>query len=67
MKNDINADMNIDTRHIFEPFVRSKDRSGPGTGLGLYICKELADYLGFSISGSVESNVFMIELIMPGK
>ena len=67
MKNDISSDMNIDTKHIFEPFVRSKDRSGPGTGLGLYICKELADYLGFSISGSVEKSVFKIELIMPKK
>ncbi|SEF42349.1 Histidine kinase-, DNA gyrase B-, and HSP90-like ATPase [Eubacterium ruminantium] len=65
MKNDINSEMNIDTAHIFEPFVRSKDRSGPGTGLGLYICKELADYLGFSISGNVEKNIFTVELVMP--
>ena len=65
VKNDISGDFSPDTDHIFEPFYRAKGRSGPGSGLGLYVCKELADFMNFKIEGSIESDIFCIELIMP--
>lgn len=41
-----------DQQHIFDKFYRSEDyrtRESSGTGLGLYVCKELAEKLGFTI------------------
>lgn len=41
-----------DQKHIFEKFYRSEDyrtRESSGTGLGLYVCKKLAEKLGFRI------------------
>lgn len=42
-----------DREHIFEKFYRSEDyrtRESSGTGLGLYVCKKLAEKLGYRIS-----------------
>ena len=56
-------------RHLFEPFFSSESRS---TGLGLYICRELCEGHGATISftrtarpgaeGSVEGNEFQVAL-----
>ena len=65
VRNDISDDLATDTEHIFEPFYRAKGRSGPGTGLGLYVCKELSDFMNFNIEGYIERDVFSVELMMP--
>ena len=65
VKNDLSGNFAPDTDHIFEPFYRAKGRSGPGSGLGLYVCKELADFMSFEIEGYTEDDIFCIELMMP--
>ncbi len=65
VRNDISDALATDTGHIFEPFYRAKGRSGPGTGLGLYVCKELSDFMNFNIEGYIERDVFSVELTMP--
>lgn len=53
-------------RHLFEPFFSTRSR---GTGLGLYICKELCERYGASIEyrpgGPQDShpNVFRVEMV----
>ncbi|HET9411630.1 MAG TPA: ATP-binding protein [Candidatus Saccharimonadales bacterium] len=42
-----------DQKHIFEKFYRSEDyrtRESSGTGLGLYVCKKLAEKIGLSLT-----------------
>lgn len=42
-----------DQAHVFEKFYRSEDyrtRESSGTGLGLYVCKKLAEKLGLSLT-----------------
>lgn len=42
-----------DQKHIFEKFYRSEDyrtRESSGTGLGLYVCKKLAEKLGLELA-----------------
>ncbi len=42
-----------DQAHIFEKFYRSEDyrtRETSGTGLGLYVCKKLAEKLGYALT-----------------
>jgi two-component system sensor histidine kinase PilS (NtrC family) len=52
-------------RHLFEPFFSTRSR---GTGLGLYICKELCERYGATIEyrpGSTHDshpNVFRVEM-----
>ena len=56
-------------RHLFEPFFSSQSRS---SGLGLYICRELCQRYGASISyqrmaratpqGNVDGNAFIVTL-----
>ena len=65
MRNDVDETFQTDTEHIFEPFYRAKGRSGPGTGLGLYVCKELADAMYFELKGEINEGVFELRLIMP--
>ena len=65
MRNDMDSAMQIDPAHIFEPFYRAKDRSGSGTGLGLYVVKELSEAMHFQIEGKAEGEDFEISLCMP--
>ena len=65
VENDVSVNTSFEETHIFDPFYRGTGRSGPGTGLGLYICKELADFMNYSINGHLDKGVFSIELIMP--
>ena len=65
LRNDMDESITIDVDHIFEPFYRAKARSGPGTGLGLYVVKELADAMAFQIEGRAEGEMFEIRLAMP--
>ena len=65
IENDMQDTQEMDTAHIFEPFYRAKGRSGPGTGLGLYVCKELSEAMHFEIEGNVTDNVFQLRCVMP--
>ena len=65
MRNDMDSAMQMDPAHIFEPFYRAKDRSGPGTGLGLYVVKELSKAMHFQIEGKAEEETFEVLLSMP--
>lgn len=65
IKNDIDTALQLDPTHIFEPFYRAKGRSGPGTGLGLYVCKELAEAMHFELTGMIRDDFFQIRLVMP--
>ena len=65
MRNDMDSAMQMDPAHIFEPFYRAKDRSGPGTGLGLYVVKELSKAMHFQIEGKAEKETFEVLLSMP--
>ena len=64
LRNDMDENFPIDTDHIFEPFYRAKARTGPGTGLGLYVVKELAGAMHFQIEGNVADSLFEIRLTM---
>ena len=65
MRNDIEENLRIDSSHIFDPFYRAPGRTGPGTGLGLYVCKELADAMHFELRGEIRDGIFETELVMP--
>ena len=65
LRNDMDESITLDVDHIFEPFYRAKARPGPGTGLGLYVVKELADAMAFQIEGRAEGEMFEIRLTMP--
>ncbi len=65
MRNDIDENLRIDPAQMYEPFYRAEGRTGPGTGLGLYICKELADVMHFELRGDIQNGVFETEVVMP--
>ena len=65
IQNDIDTALQLDPTHIFEPFYRAKGRSGPGTGLGLYVCRELAEAMHFELTGMIRDDIFQIRLVMP--
>ena len=65
IKNDISHDISIDPEHIFDPFYSAGNKNIQGTGLGLYVCKELSEYMGFMLSGTAENDTFEIVLKMP--
>lgn len=65
MKNDVESSLLPDASHLFEPFYRAGGRTGRGTGLGLYVVKELAEAMHFRITGKVEDEDFILILGMP--
>ncbi|MBR1816124.1 MAG: HAMP domain-containing histidine kinase [Lachnospiraceae bacterium] len=63
-ENDVADGNEIDIDEIFEPFVRSKDRHGEGSGLGLYVVKRLCDKLGYDVEASFKNKIFRLELLI---
>ena len=63
-ENDVFEDYNIDVDEIFEPFVRSKDRHGEGSGLGLYVVKKLCDKLGYEVEATFNKGLFKLEIVI---
>lgn len=54
----------LDISRVFEPFYRMNARTAGGTGLGLYVVKQLCDRLGWTASASINNNVFLLEIAM---
>ena len=50
VENDMEDPDSVDTERIFEPFYRSSSRNMEGTGLGLYVVKDLMQEMGFEIT-----------------
>ncbi len=65
MRNDVDQNLRIDAEHLFEPFYRAKGRTGQGTGLGLYVVKELAEAMHFQVEGNISEDVFELTVTMP--
>jgi len=64
IENDMEPSLMPDPERVFEPFYRAKDRSGPGTGLGLYVCRELAAAMDMPIEAQLDRELFRIRLSM---
>lgn len=58
----------IDTKKVFEPFYHTKAQNKAGSGLGLYIVKDISDKLGFDVNAFYDVvsgiNVFTVEIRM---
>ncbi|MEW9104672.1 ATP-binding protein, partial [Paenibacillus sp.] len=57
-----------DLQHIFEPFFRiekSRNRNTGGSGLGLYIVKQIFDALGISFSMHNIGQGVLFEAVIP--
>ncbi len=64
MSNDIHQEEDIDVSKVFEPFFRASSRTENGTGLGLYVVKNLCDKLGYEISADLSKDkLFTIKII----
>ena len=64
VSNDIHAEEDIDVKRVFEPFFRASSRTENGTGLGLYVVKNLCDKLGYEISAELsEDKIFTIKIV----
>ena len=58
--NDV-ADRNaIDTSKIFESFYRGKSRTKSGSGIGLYVVKQLSEQLNFNIRADFDRNGYFV-------
>ena len=63
VENDVPVGYEIDVSEVFEPFVRTADRHGEGSGLGLYVVKKLCDKLGYEITARFEDDAFGLEIV----
>lgn len=63
-ENDVSEDYDIDVDEIFEPFVRSKDRHGEGSGLGLYVVKRLCKKHGYKVEAAFNKGIFKLEIVI---
>ena len=64
VSNDIHPEEDIDVSKVFEPFFRASSRTENGTGLGLYVVKNLCDKLGYEISAELsEDKIFTIKIV----
>lgn len=77
VENDIDKNMKIDADRVFEPFYRSEQEPGSmwaeddgrisnygGSGLGLYIVKQLADSIGIDVKAKTSGHRFAIEILI---
>lgn len=61
--NDIHPEEDIDVSKVFDPFFRASSRTGNGTGLGLYVVKNLCDKLGYDLSADItKDKLFTIKI-----
>lgn len=64
MSNDMEPDENLDVNMIFEPFYRESARHSDGTGLGLYVVKNIADKFDYKLDVSYNEDRFIISIRM---
>jgi signal transduction histidine kinase len=61
--NDLEGDpISAGAEQVFEPFYRSPDRHGPGSGLGLYVVKCLVEQMQGTAEAFCEDGIFTIRL-----
>lgn len=63
IKNDFNDGDNLDVNRIFEPFYRGASRQQEGSGLGLYVVKNLAEQMGCDVSAECENGIFVVKIM----
>lgn len=52
----------VDISRVFEPFYRMRARTESGSGLGLYVVRQLCERQGWQAAASLENNVFTAEI-----
>lgn len=63
MQNDFNEGENLDVKRIFEPFYRGVARQQEGSGLGLYVVKQLAERIGCKVAAESEHGIFAVKIM----
>ncbi len=54
----------VDVAHIFDRFYTQDKSRSKGSGIGLYICRQLIEAMGGSISAEMEGNRLSIKVIL---
>lgn len=62
--NTLSDSTSVDTGRVFEPFYRMDSRTISGSGLGLYVVKQLCEKLGWTVSADIKDGVFEVEIII---
>lgn len=62
VSNPVNAYVNV--AHIFDRFYTQDKSRSKGSGIGLYICRQLIEAMGGSISAEMEGNRLSIKVIL---
>lgn len=62
--NTLSDSISVDTGRVFEPFYRMDSRTIGGSGLGLYVVKQLCERLGWTVSADIKDGVFEVEIII---
>lgn len=63
MQNDFKDGDNLDVNHIFESFYRGAARQQEGTGLGLYVVRNLAEQMGCDVSAECRNGIFVVKIV----
>lgn len=62
VSNSLEDSSTLETEKVFEPFYRMAARTAGGSGLGLYVVRQLCERLGWSVRAELEKDVFTIEI-----
>lgn len=58
------VDTYVDTARIFDRFYTQDKSRGKGSGIGLYICRQLVEAMGGSISAEIAGNYLSINVVL---
>ena len=65
--NPVDDPASIDTEHLFERFYQAdRARGTRGSGLGLAVCRNLAEAMGASIAARIDGDALAIDLVLSG-
>lgn len=60
VSNDVDDKSSIDISSVFNPFYRGDIRTKEGSGIGLFVVKNLSDKLGITIKADFDSNDYFV-------
>lgn len=63
MQNDFKDGDSLDVNRIFEPFYRGASRQQEGSGLGLYVVKNIAEQMGCDVSAECRNGIFAVKMV----